>query len=339
MTRTERDPRKPTRRRTIATVGSLALGATLSGCRVRPPESAQRRFSIVVLPDTQHYSRLDNGLFEQQARWIVDNQDEHDVAAVLHLGDLVDNPAEDSEWDVATDAVSMLDDAGIPTLVALGNHDAAEIRAPTAFRRRLPTARYATAESRTDSIVGYGTYDGNPENAYLRQRVAGEDLLYLTVEFGPRQAVVEWADRVLSAHSDALAFLTTHSYLYFDDTRVDRDDDHNPRQYGLTDVHNGVELWAELVRNHANLVNVHSGHHVPGNTGRRLDDGGAGTAVSQMFVNYQTERRGGNGWLRLLTVDPDRRRLAVSTYSPALDRWQRGADAEFDVFLATKRGN
>ena len=326
--------RTTTRRTALTAVGSLSFGSVLSGCQsLLDPPGTDEGFSIVVLPDTQHYSRLDNGLFERQTQWVVDNREAFGIAAVLHLGDLVADPGDPAQWAVATAAMSTLDDAGVPTLVALGNHDAADVRSPTTFRDRLPTERYERLEATTDAVVDHGTYDGNPENAYLRQRLGNVELLYLTLEFGPRKNVVEWADAVLADHADAAAVLTTHSYLYHDGTKVDRTDDNNPREYGLTDVHNGVELWDELVRHHGNVVNVHSGHHLPANTGLRVDEGDPGTPVSQMFVNYQTEVRGGAGWLRLLTVDLVRDRLAVDTYSPALDRWHRSGHGQFEVPL------
>lgn len=329
MASQDADGRALTRRAALSALGGVTVG--LGGCTASSSPSEPDRFTVAVLPDTQHYSRLDNGLFESQTRWIARNRDEYDIRAVLHLGDLVDDPTDADQWEVASTAMATLSDAGVPAVVALGNHDAATIRAPTTFRDRFPTERYARLVEAVDGVEAYGTFDDNPENAYLRQSVDGTTVLYLTLEFGPRKAVVDWADDVLSAHADAVAFLTTHSYTYYDDTLVDRGDDHNPRSYGLVDVHNGVELWHALVRHHDNVLNVHSGHHIPWNTGRRIGTTDGGTRVSQLFVNYQAEPRGGLGWLRLLTVEPTRRRLSIGTYSPPLDRWRQTPDESFVV--------
>lgn len=329
MTRVGDGDRSLSRRAALSALGSAVVG--VAGCATADRQTPDGRFTVAVLPDTQHYSRLDNGIFERQTEWIADHREDYSIEAVLHLGDLVDDPTDDAQWAVAETAIETLSSAGVPSLLALGNHDAATIREPTAFRKRFPTARYDRLQREVDSVLEYGTFEGDPENAYLRQSVDGATLLSLTLEFGPRARVVDWADRVLSAHEDDLVFLTTHSYLYYDDTRVDRGDEHNPRSYGLTDVHNGIELWEALIRRHGNVCNVHSGHHIPLNTGFRVDATDPGPTVSQMFVNYQQEARGGLGWLRLLTVDPAERRLSVGTYSPVLDVWRENPAESFVV--------
>ena len=56
----------------------------------RPVVNQGDDFTIVTLPDTQYYSRDYPPIFYSQTGWIVDNQSTENVAAVLHVGDLVD---------------------------------------------------------------------------------------------------------------------------------------------------------------------------------------------------------------------------------------------------------
>lgn len=321
------------RREALAALGAASVGPLGSGCLAPTQSLSDERFSIAILPDTQHYSRLNNGIFEQQTRWIAANRRKYSIRAVLHLGDLVHNPDERAEWNVATTAIDTLDAYNIPTLLALGNHDATTIREPSEFRERFPSTRYSKLVSSNGTVRDYGTFDDSPENAYVQQVINGQKVLYITLEFGPRQAVVDWAHEVISSDEDSSVFVTTHSYMYFDDTRTDTDDDHNPRQYGLKDVHNGEELWEEFVSKHDNIVNVHSGHHIPENTGYRMDQTDNGANTAQMFANYQSEAKGGMGWLRLFTVDPSNRTIHVRTYSPLLDRWSTASAEAFTVSL------
>ncbi len=67
-----------------------------------------------------------------------------------------------------------------------------------------------------------GTYDREPErseNSYHIFEAAGRKLLSLCLEFGPRKDVVRWANEVVAKHSDRKLYLSTHAYIYYDDTR------------------------------------------------------------------------------------------------------------------------
>ena len=58
--------------------------------------------------------------------------------------------------------------------------------------------------------------------------------MILTLEFGPRDAVLAWADSVLRQHLATPAIVVTHAYLESDDRRYDHDTpelDWNPHRY------------------------------------------------------------------------------------------------------------
>ena len=56
----------------------------------RPP-SADAAWSMVILPDTQNYSKsaVDSPIFTQQTQWIRDNRDAFKIQVVLQEGDVV----------------------------------------------------------------------------------------------------------------------------------------------------------------------------------------------------------------------------------------------------------
>lgn len=293
-----------------------------------PPAVNSNDVTVAVLPDTQNYSKLDNGIFGQMTQWIVDNQDAYNIEAVIHVGDLVDGyDSATAEWDVAEAAMDKLDNAEIPTLVGLGNHDASDIRNPTTYRNRFPASRYDFLQS--------GTYEGHPENAWFRLSLNGEAFLFLAVEFGPRQEVLDWADTVLSTHNDATALMSSHTHVWVDGTLVDEDDDYSPSNYSLGgDSHNGKELWRQLLTNHDNVGAIFSGHHITGpRVNHRLSYTATGSGVSQQFINYQQLSNGGDGWMRLLTIDTGTLAAEATTYSPYLDKWGTKAAQKFNVQL------
>ncbi len=294
-----------------------------------PPAAGE--FSIVFLPDTQYYSAHYPELFVGQTQWIADNRTRLNIQAVLHAGDVVDgNEAE--QWARADAAVSILDAAEIPYLIAIGNHDYDTFsdadRLATAFNATFPPGRY-TAHAWWQG----GFFEaGHTENAYCLLTIGGADYLFLSLEFGPRQAVIDWANAILVDHRNRWAILVTHSYLYNDGTRVRPGHEHNPKIYPLgASAHDGEELWAKLVSRHDHLHWVQSGHHVNGHAAYRRDVSRGGTAVHQIFANWQEAAQGGDGWLRLVTFGNGQAR--VQTFSPTLGRVNTEADHKFTTTL------
>jgi hypothetical protein len=95
--------------------------ANYLGCKQRTD------FNIVVLPDTQYYSKYVHARYFEQAQWIWDHADsaaDHlNVKQVIHVGDIVNNSDDPMQWEIAEAAHSLLDMGGIPYTVVPGNHD------------------------------------------------------------------------------------------------------------------------------------------------------------------------------------------------------------------------
>lgn len=310
-------------------------GISVPGVVTEYVETTTSEFTVGVLPDTQNYSQLDNGVFERQTEWLAENAAELDLELVLHLGDLVSGPDVDAEWDVAEDAIGTLDDAGIPTLLCFGNHDAVDLRDPWRFRERFPIERYERVVSESDTLRDWGSYEGYPENVYLTQRVLGERFLYLTLEFGPRDEVLAWANDVLADHPDHSAVVVTHSFTAPDGTLVDAGTRYAPSNYfdSGADVNDGVDVWDKFLSNHRNVQYVQSAHHLATNYADSVASGDENNLVTRIFSNYQTEPNGGDGWLRLNRVDVDREVVDVDTYSPYRDEWADSGGETFDFDL------
>ena len=62
---------------------------------------------------------------------------------------------------------------------------------------------------------------GKLENSYHLLRIGDRDWIILVLEFGPRDAVVAWANRVLERYPKRLGILVTHAYLFRGNTRYD----------------------------------------------------------------------------------------------------------------------
>ncbi len=291
-----------------------------------------RPFTIIALPDTQCYSDRYPHIFESQTQWIARNVAALDIAMVIHEGDITDNNT-DREWINARRAMDHLDGV-VPYCVNSGNHDqpgwGAE-REVTLFRQYFPLDRSS------DLPHFGGTWAGGLENAWWRIERDGVPYLVLCLEFGPRRAVIDWANALLNEHPDERVILATHCYMYSDNSRVKPGHDWSPHGYAGGD-HDGEELWELLVRRHRNIFLVLSGHILHSGTGRLTSINDHGSPVHQMLANYQILDEGGQGWLRILRIDPAQNCIEVKTYSPYLDKYADDSENQFTIADAFRPG-
>ena len=301
-------------------------------------------FTVVVLPDTQ-YALLssDTAKFDRQIDWILDQRRSRQILAVVTLGDSTEhNRAE--EWARFGRGMQRLREHGLPTLVTLGNHDYSDLsrRDSSLFGDYFHDPDFAS------SSVVFEAFD-DPLGPAVRHNYAllltipdetrfgvnaGNNVGLLTLEFGPRDEVLVWAERLLSSYPDHTFIVATHTYLYVeadgDPTTVARYDaggprvqSWNPHDYaGMPPFHappspyptspfdllddlgypsgyhgnDGQELWDKLLRHHTNVALVLSGHvYHPRATGHLASRGDRGNLVHELLSDYQLCSNCGEG--------------------------------------------
>ncbi len=305
-------------------------------------ETASASFAtVVVLPDTQYYASSYPDVFTSQTSWIVEQKSTLNIATVLHVGDIVDTPSSADQWSVASSAMHALDGI-VPYVVVPGNHD-------TDSNRQGPINTYF-GPAAMPWITGTMTA-GQIENNYALVDIGPQKWLVVGIEFGPRDAVLTWADAVLKAHPDTPAILVTHAYLYLDAARYDvavagTDSTQPsyqywyPQYYGFTasqGINDGEQMWQKLVLPNSNVRLVLSGHMT--GASRLSSTRPDGSVVHQMLSDYQWFRidqpdyYGGGGYLRVLEFDYDRKEIDVLTYSPYLDQYLTDDANQFSVSL------
>ncbi len=147
----------------------------------------------------------------------------------------------------------------------------------------------------------------------------GQDYLHIALEWEPRPSSIEWAQQQIDAHPELPVILSTHYYIdplldgYFQETYSD-------------DGCNGQELFETLVYPNPQIFMVLSGHNTEWH---RVSTNGAGLEVIEMMADYQSRVNGGNGWMQLITFDPDQNLIEVQTYSPTLDQYEVDANSQF----------
>lgn len=309
---------------TISFLVALGIGPVFGD--VHPPPDGS--FTIAVLPDTQVYTYVDSyrEIFLGQTRWIAENHERQKIAFVLHVGDVTEHDTL-PEWRLARQAFQMLDAAGVPYVITLGNHDygtvpGAKDSLETPFNDPElfgPGSAYA----RQPTVGGF-MIEGRSDNSFHTFRAGERDWIVLALEWQPPPDVIAWANAVLDDHPRHTAILLTHEYL---------SSALQPAPAARTAV--GNALWQGLVSRHG-FAFVFCGHEL--GTGRTTSVGSFGQVVHQMLANYQGQANGGDGYLRLLQVLPDSRTVRVRTHSTHLDALRRTPDEHFDLVLCEPSG-
>jgi hypothetical protein len=308
-------------------------------------------FSIVVLPDTQFYSEAYPNIFKAQTDWIVAQREARRIAFVLHEGDIVNVDVED-QWQAAERSLRVLD-GKVPYALAVGNHDYSYqggriTRECDLLNAHFPAARLADLPWPTGTFAA-----GRIENSYQVLDAFGLKYVVLALEYGPRDAVVDWANGVLDRYAELPAIIVTHAYLARDGKPFTTQIFHPCGEAAneFHDCNGGQMLWDKLISRHDNVVFVFSGHELFPGVSRLTSQQASGRQVHQILANYQTcgglpctipntdqITEGGDGFLRIVTIDPARRTAEIETYSPYFDAlgrepYRRGDDQQFALSL------
>jgi len=298
---------------------------------------AQNSFEFVVIPDTQTYVEEFPEVYMKQMEWIANQSDR--FSFVLHVGDITQNNSEE-EWTIAKSGFSLLN-GKIPYNIVLGNHDMGS--EPGKFADTRNTALANTFFPVEEYIKNSNTIATFPENTIdnscAEYKLIGEKWLVCSLEFGPQNKTVEWANNLIKKHPNHKIILNTHAYMYDNNTLQDGEDKYLPQKYGIGSevgenaVNDGGQLWDKLIKPNKNAIMVFSGHILGSGVGQLVSKNSYGNDVYQMLANYQKNvkgvERGDSGYLRIIKVDKKKKTISVKTYSPWLDTYKNEPEHEF----------
>lgn len=178
------------------------------------------RFTFGVMPDTQFYSRYSTpetgDLFENrygsepyaaQAEWLVEYQDELNIPFTAHLGDVVDQSWIEGEWQVASEAMSILENGDMDYSILPGNHDiSTEGENPTPFSQYFPADR---AAQNATFVERHQAPD--QESEYHIFEAEGQEYLVLSLAWRANQETLDWAQQAIDANPDLPVILICRS--------------------------------------------------------------------------------------------------------------------------------
>jgi hypothetical protein len=310
----------------VMPIGNLAEGSNQNVTVTLVPQN--QPFTVVALPDTQYYTHEVYGgardIFTAQTQWIINHKYDSNIVFVLHEGDITDGNSA-PEWTNARTSIGLLDGV-VPYALAVGNHDGLMgSQSQTAlFNQFFPWSQFQNL------LTFGGVFESNRmDNCYHLFSVGGVDWLVFSLEFGPRNEVLVWANQVATNYPNRRVIVVTHTHVYSDNTLHGSSTNQlwMPTSYGR--ANNGTDVWEKFIRHHANMAFVFNGHVLNSGTGRLVGVGDYGNQVFQMLANYQMDSFGGAGFLRIVQFFPDQDMMSVKTYSPFLDSWLTDTNNQF----------
>jgi len=262
---------------------------------------ADYAYSFAVIGDTQILAESYPEKYTALYDWVLGNVEAKKIKFVLGLGDIT-NSSTTAEWELAKANITRMNGV-VPYSLVRGNHDG-----DSAMMKYFPLADYK------DTLGGY--YGKNIFNSWQELVVGEVKYLIFTLDYGAQDAVLQWADEIITAHPEHNVIITTHAYLFRDGTTLDAGDVVPPSNKG-SQYNNGDHMWDKLIKKHENIVLVLSGHDPCDYVVYAQDKGVNGNIITQMLVDPQgvDKAQGGVGLVTMLYFSEDGKTMQVETYS------------------------
>ena len=274
-------------------------------------------YSFAVVGDTQWMNKYTPAKMEGIYDWIVANVESKKIAHVFGLGDITEewgNEKSEAEWIRAQNYIFKMNGVVSYSLVR-GNHDES-----TFFDQ------YFANEAYMGQFGGYYMVEGDIRNAYKTMTIGQTDYLFMVLDFGASDEMLEWANQVVLAHPDHRVVVTTHGYQGFDNGHLNYDNvmgsggiqvgsdvDYN----GARGYNDGKAIWEKFVSKHPNIFLVLSGHTPMEDLVILQSEGEHGNTVNQLIVDAQwmDPQKDGVGMVCMLYFSEDGTQMEVEWIS------------------------
>ncbi len=323
---------------------------------IRSASGFKPSYSFAVMGDTQMLADYYPEKMPTLYQWIADNAaaDKKNIKFAIGLGDITnDNGRDDryeydevnkvyykvsstadstapyTQWDVAYDAITLLD-GKVPYALVRGNHhvypDYNGVRIE-GFNTYFENSEWFTAQFTSENGGGLYTTGSDPvtgykvsyANTYQTLTVNGTKYLFLNLDWKITADIVSWAEQVIKTHPDHSVIVSTHSYLECDGNTEDLGDT-TPRS-----SYNGDVLWDILFSKYANVKMILSGHIDREMIVTTQVKGDHGNTVTQMLINPQgfDSNLGGTAMIAMFYFNESGDEIFVEWYSPTKDRYYK----------------
>lgn len=274
-------------------------------------------YSIAFLPDIQYTTERYPDKLAAPFDYVLQNQQSKNIQYLITLGDLTNSNTEE-EWKCFKAQTDKLD-GKLPYSLVRGDHDA--FINPT-----LPLfdQTYNSSTPYYQHIAKNGGFftEDSVQNTYLLFTAGKVDYLLLNLDFGAGDAVLSWADGILTQYADRRVIVATHGYLLTNGAHLTAETPQSPSSY-MSFLNDGDDLWDKLLRKHANVSMVVCGHWYLEGVAHSTAIGDNGNTVHQLLINVQDtdDRLKGAGFVSLMHFTEDGRYARLEYYSTTQEKY------------------
>lgn len=276
--------------------------------------------TLVWNSDTQYYSRYEdlNEFYYEICKYTVEQYKQGNVGYYVHTGDLVDQTTvgDDiayAEFEVASKAQKILDDALVPNGVVSGNHDVAHTGENYNYYWKYFN------EDRYKDFDWYGGSLNNNMHHYDLISLGSYDFVFLYIgnQKEADEDLIAWANEVCKAYPTRNVVICTHEYLL---------------PSGAYSSENSKVIWDKIIVPNENVKMILCGHN-EGVCDQLKQVGDSDRYVLEILADYQFAELGvgpqhvennctcdGEGFIRLMTFN-DAGQVVSTTYSPVASRY------------------
>ena len=295
-------------------------------------------FTLVGVGDTQGiadagYAQRFLDCFE----WLAGKKEEYNIQYVAHLGDIVDNYKESSQWQTAVNAHQKLQDADLKYSLSVGNHDydgLVSLPAGTYVERDTSTFNSYFKKSVYDEWLGdvnFGAYNDTMDNTWHKFEADGYKYMIIALEYGPNDDVLSWAKNLADTNPDYNVIVTTHAYMNGDAVL------HGDATAHLRDANGGNGIWTKFVKKCPNIFMVLCGHYVSYGVSTSVVYGDAGNSIVQIKIDPQNILGGGEPMLALMRIT-NGTDLSVYYYSTYQNKYYAGSNFSIKIAKGEESG-
>lgn len=213
-------------------------------------------------------------MWEAMYGYLIAEADNLNLAAVLGLGDMVQDAWTETATGAVLDGFNALRTAGIPILPIVGNHDYDDLdsRDATTYLSIMGPDYYS------GDVNWLGGYGGSTMSHAIGFSAGGTDYIVIGLEFYPRDEHLAWAGNLILSNPSKTIILTTHSYMNYLCIRT------TTGYQAIEEYNTGAEVWA-WAKQFENVKYIFCGHVCY--WGYRTDAGDNLNTIYQINTDYQ----------------------------------------------------
>jgi len=264
--------------------------------------------TIIILPDSQYETAWWKQLFQEEISWILHCKNLLEPIFVSHVGDIVEHGSLiKEEWLIAWETLNLLNYYNIPWGVTSGNHD---------------------SQGKNNSLELFEKYFPNQnfelKKFYLNYGKKESYFLHIPYFYDIKKYQIEKLNNIFNNSKDNDIFITSHYVI---------NDNYNKNNNTKTTYI--LPYFSNLLKNNCNIKMIFSGHIFKnGGENTLLFKNGCGKKIPIFLSNYQSRKKGGNGWLRFYQfINNDNNsninKLCIYTFSPVLQKFEKDYNSWF----------